>query len=268
MNDVMRPAYMVTMITDLDATQIAAIRDRYKQAGLNAPSYTAIVIKTAALMMRRNPQANRAILGLPLFKKLYEFENIDISVAVEKSLPFLPGQALAETITSTLDKSLFTISEELKKFVSDTTDTNERWRTFSQILRFVPRPVSNLLINLPYQFPSLWVKHRGCACWVNAPAKAGADLVFTTWPWPITFSFGKVKMRPVVVGDEVVARLTMPLVMVFDRRIMGGGPASRIFAQAVEVLQEPTKHLLSDTERRELSIEVSGHHETVQRKSQ
>jgi hypothetical protein len=255
MNDVMRPEYMVTMISEVDATAIAAIRDRYKQAGLTVPSYTALVIKMAALMMKRIPEANRAILGFPLLKKLYQFENIDISVAVEKSLPFLPGQALAETIHSTLDKPLIVISDELKKFASDTVDTNERWRTFSRILAYVPRPVSNILINLPYQFPSLWKQHRGCACWVNAPSKAGGDLVFTTWPWPITFSFGKVKKRPTVAGDEVVARLTMPLVMVFDRRIMGGGPASRLFAQAVEVLEDPVKYLLTSAERRDLSIE-------------
>ena len=257
MNDVMRPAYMVTMVSDVDATAIATLRDRYKQTGLTVPSYTAIVIKMAALMMKRFPQANRAVLGLPLLKKLYEFENVDISVAVEKSLPFLPGQALAETIQSTLDKSLIEISDELKKFASDTVDTNERWRMFFRILRYVPRPLSNILINLPYQFPSMWKRHRGCACWVNAPSKAGADLVFTTWPWPITFSFGKVKRRPIVSGDEVVARLTMPLVMVFDRRVMGGGPASRLFAHAVEVMQEPAKHVLGPAERRALSIEDS-----------
>lgn len=248
MNDVMRPAHLVTMVSDVDATAIAAVRERYRQAGFAVPSYTAIVIKMAALMMKRIPEANRAVLGLPLFKKLYQFENVDISVAVEKSLPFLPGQALAETVHSTLEKSLVAISEELKNFASDTVETNKRWRTFSRILKHVPRPLSTILINLPYHFPSLWVRHRGCACWVNAPSRAGADLVFTSWPWPITFSFGNVKMRPTVSGNEVVARLTMPLVMVFDRRIMGGGPASRLFAQAVNVLQDPMNHLLSPAE--------------------
>lgn len=114
------------------------------------------------------------------------------------------------------------------------------------VLKYVPRPLSNLLINLPYYFPSLWVQYRGCAAWVNAPSKAGADLVLTTWPWPITFSFGVVKKRPFVVNDSVEAIATIPLLLVFDRRIMGGGPASRIFAEFQSLLGQAEKIFESD----------------------
>jgi hypothetical protein len=65
----------------------------------------------------------------------------------------------------------------------------------------------------------------------------------TTWPWPITFSFGKVKVRPWIVNEKVEARKTMPLVMVFDRRIMGGGPAGRIFEKFKEILEKPDLYL-------------------------
>ena len=70
-------------------------------------------------------------------------------------------------------------------------------------------------------------------------------MVFATWPWPITFSFGVVKSRPVVVDNKVVARPIMPLVLVFDRRIMGGGPAGRLLARMVEILEQPEKYLLN-----------------------
>ena len=84
--------------------------------------------------------------------------------------------------------------------------------------------------------PQLWVAFRGCAAWVNAPSKAGADFVATTWPWPLTFSFGIVKARPFVIDNQVVVKETIPLVLVFDRRIMGGGPASRLFAEFQKLL--------------------------------
>ena len=248
LNEALRPAYMVTMMSEVDATGLVTLRQRYSDAGVKAPSYTAIVLKMAALVMKKNPEANRAILGLPFFKRLYQFHNVDISVAVEKALPYLPGQAFAATVLSASDKSLTTISQELQQLVSDTPDTNPRLRTFFRILKLVPRPLSRWLINLPYLSPALWMEHRGCACWVNAPSKAGADLVFTTWPWPITFSFGRVKKRPFVVGDEVQARMTMPVVMVFDRRIMGGGPAGRLFAQATEILSSPGDYFGDDLE--------------------
>lgn len=37
--------------------------------------------------------------------------------------------------------------------------------------------------------------------------------------------------------SKLEVRLTMPIVMVFDRRIMGGGPAARIFAQFKTILE-------------------------------
>lgn len=237
MNKALIPAYMVTMVSEVDATVMDQMRSLAKAKGLSVPSFTSLVIKAAALTMKKNPQANRAILGLPFFKKLYQFKNTDISVAVEKSLPNLPGQAYASVVNNTFGKSLEKITQELQDLAVCDETNNKSYRLFMRILKYVPYPFSLLLINAPYWIPSLWPKYRGCACWVNAPSKAGADLVMTTWPWPITFSFGLVKKRPVVVGNELKVRLTMPVVMVFDRRIMGGGPAGRIFAQFKEILE-------------------------------
>ncbi|MBK7961559.1 MAG: 2-oxo acid dehydrogenase subunit E2 [Bdellovibrionales bacterium] len=237
MPDILQPAHMVTMVSQVDATRLELIREHARKNGEVVPSYTSLVIKAAALTLKLYPESNRAILGFPLFKKLYQFQNTNISVAVEKSLPGLPGQAYASIIQNTLRKSLGEITSDLQELAHCNESNNEGFRMFMQILKFVPRPFSLWMINAPHWFPNLWSKYRGCACWVNAPSKAGADIVTTTWPWPITFSFGVVKKRPVVIDDRVQARLTMPVVMVFDRRIMGGGPAGRIFAEFKNILE-------------------------------
>jgi pyruvate/2-oxoglutarate dehydrogenase complex dihydrolipoamide acyltransferase (E2) component len=237
MTNILTPAYMVTLVSQIDATVLESTREQYRLKGLAPPSYTALIIKAAALIMKRNPQANRAILGLPFFKRLYQFQTEDISVAVEKNLPAFPGNPYAAPIRNSLDKSLADISDELQALANCDESNNEGYRDYMRILKYVPRPWSLLLINAPYWFPKLWAQYRGCACWVNAPSKSGADLVMTTWPWPITFSFGFVKKRPIVVGNEVKVCLTMPIVMIFDRRIMGGGPAGRIFAQFKDILE-------------------------------
>lgn len=237
MNKAMDTTNMVTLVSEADAASMQRLRDRLSAACGTPPSYTALVIKAAALTMQRNPQANRAILGLPFLHRLYQFRNVDISVAIEKELPGLPGQAFAAPVCDTVHKSLDQITRELRALAECDEHSNPGYRTWMRILRYVPRPLSLWLINLPYAFPSLWVRYRGCAAWVNAPSRSGADLVMTTWPWPISFSFGIVKKRPVVIDDQVQARATMPLVMVFDRRIMGGGPAGRIFAQFKAILE-------------------------------
>ena len=238
MNGELRPAHMVTLVAEADATAMESLRERARTRGAVAPSYTALVVKAAALTMRRNPQANRAIIGPPLFRRLWQFRRCDICVAVEKGLPSLPGQPYVSPIRDPDTKSPEAITGELHELAACDEATHPGYRLYMRILRHVPRPISTFLVRLPTLVPRLWVEHRGCAAWVNAPSKAGADLVMTTWPWPISFSFGVVRKRPVVVDDDrVEARLTMPLVMIFDRRIMGGGPGSRLLAQFRQILE-------------------------------
>lgn len=236
-NKVLTPAHMVTMMNEIDATAIERLRESYKLKGLQAPTLTAIAVKAAAMTMEAFPEANRAIIGFPGFRKLYQIKSTDISVAVEKSLPYLPGQAFATFLENSLLKPLAVLSQELRELAACDENNNEQLRTFMRILRWCPTRLAMLILTLPMRVPSLWEKYRGSAAWVNAPSKSGVDTVMTTWPWPITFSFGFVKHRPIVVGTKVESRLTMPLVMVFDRRIMGGGPAGRVFMHFKNLLE-------------------------------
>lgn len=243
MTSSLHPENMVAITSLVAANKLEKIRELYLRNSKLPPSYTSMIIKAAAITMRRHPEANRAILGPPFFKRIYQFKNTDISVAVEKSLPALPGQPYAATIANPLDKTLEDISNNLKHLVTCTEENEPKLKQFMFILKNVPPPLSLLLINAVYWFPSLWLKYRGCASWVNSPAKAGSDLVVTSWPWPVTFSFGKVKKRPMVIDDSVQAVLTIPLLMSFDRRLMGGGPASRVFATFVEIIENADNSL-------------------------
>lgn len=247
MNRVLEPQHMVMMVSEIDATEIQSLREQFKQQFGISPTYTALVIKAAALVMQKHPEANRAILGFPFFKKLYQFSQIDMSVAVERNLPFLPGSAYAPVIKDILTKPLLKISEEIQFEKTSDEYTNRAYAKFLNILRWVPRPLSNLLLNLPYYFPSMWAQYRGCAAWVNSPTRAGVDLVVTCWPWPITFSFGVVKERPCLINHKMEARPTMPVIISFDRRIMGGGPASRLFADFQTILTRAETTLATES---------------------
>jgi len=239
MNEELVPAHKVNMAAEVDATAMHRIREEAKVRGETAPSYTAFVIRAAARTMSKNPTANRAILGPPLLTRLVQFNCTDISVAVEKSLPALPGQAFASPIRNPLERSLSDVTLELRELSKATAQDHPGFRLYMRILKFVPRPFSTWMIGFPRWSPSAWIRYRGCAAWVNSPARDGADLVFATWPWPISFSFGLVRERAVVVNGEVRARLTMPILLAFDRRIMGGGPGSRLLADFKSFLENP-----------------------------
>jgi pyruvate dehydrogenase E2 component (dihydrolipoamide acetyltransferase) len=53
---------------------------------------------------------------------------------------------------------------------------------------------------------------------------------------------GRIKPRPVVVGDQVVARPTVWLSLTFDHRLVDGGPAARFLQRVVQLVERP--HLL------------------------
>ena len=234
--------YSVLMVMEADATQIHQIREEAKSQGKLAPSITAFLLKAAARTMALHPCANEAILGPPFLRRVYRFNNTNIAVAVEKSHG-VPGQAMASVVKDAGQQSLAEITLELRRLRDCTPENDAVLRQLNNILRRVPWPLGKLILRLPTYLPSLWVQHRGCAAWVNAPAQAGVDLTVTSWAWPITFSCGLMKERPWIHRGELTVRRTIPLVMAFDRRIMGGGPASRTLRTFKDLLENAATEL-------------------------
>lgn len=237
LNEILKSENLVTMSSLVSAVKLEEFRERVRSQNQSAPSYTALILKAVTGVIKRHPEVNRAIIGPPFFKRIIQFNTFDMNVAVEKKLPNLPGQAYSPTIRDVDKKNVLKITEELKYFANSDETNNRHYALFMRILKYAPWPFAKFIINIPYWFPHLWLRHRGGACWVNSPSKAGADLVFTAWPWPVTFSFGVVQKRPMVKGEVVAAELSIPLLMVFDRRLMGGGPASRIFAEFKKIVE-------------------------------
>ena len=115
--------------------------------------------------------------------------------------------------------------------------TNQQWREFSTLIARLPSCLSTLLIRLPCLVPRLWCKYRGGAVLVSSPAKYGVDVVAGTWTHPLGVSFGLAKLRPVVRGEAIVACPTFALTLNFDRRVMAGAQAARLFRRIVERLE-------------------------------
>jgi hypothetical protein len=237
LNDEMRPAHKVTFVREIDASAMELLRQATATTTGIKPSYTAIIIKAVTLALQEYPYANRAILGLPFCKQLVQFSDVDITVAIERDVPGAEAVVLADTITDPRNKSLTAITEELRGFSVATVDTNPRWRLFYSLLSRLPVCISRWLIRMPRYSARMWSQHRGGACFVNSPAKYGIDFVVADMIWPLTVTFGWVKERPLVCDGAVVARKTMPLSIIFDRRIMAGAPAARFFNRLAEILE-------------------------------
>ena len=243
LNQEMTPAYKVTFVREIDATAM----DRLRQATLSRegvkPSYTALIVKAAALALREHPYANRAILGLPLFRRMVQFNNMDITVAIERNVPQAEAVVLADTILGVDGKTPLDITRELQNSLTADPETHPRWKLFSSLLGRLPVFISRWLIRAPRYLPGQWVKHRGNACFVNSPAKYGIDFVIADMIWPLTVMFGWIKDRPLAIDGQVEVRRTMPLSIIFDRRIMAGAPAAHFFNRLAEILENADREL-------------------------
>jgi hypothetical protein len=232
------PGNTVTFLSEVDLTEIEKIRGRATEAGLQKPSYTAFVIKAISLALREFPYANRRVSRLPFFRtRVQRFHRIDAAVLCERELPEAPMVAFVDMIRDADQLSLQAITEQLNALATCDTNTNQQWRRFSKIIRRLPGWLARWLIRLPVFFPSLWVRYRGGSFVVSSPAKYGVDIVATSWPWPLGFSFGLVKQRPVVREGQIVARPTFMLTLNFDRRLMAGAQGARFFKRISDLLE-------------------------------
>lgn len=236
----------VAMVAELDMSECERVRADFLSQGKARPSYTALVVRALALTLR-DPDfayANRMAVNLPFFRREVQFNQVDVSVAVERDSPALPQATYAGTIRSADQLPLERLGQELKGLSSTQGEHGTRWQLFLNVLTRFPASLARRILLMPHLWPSLWVQHRGGAVLVSSPAKYGVDLLVGNWGWPIGISFGLVRDRPVVVDGQVVVRPTMNLIMSFDRRLMAGAPAARFFNAIAEKLRSASTALV------------------------
>lgn len=138
LNDEMKPAYKVTFVREIDASAMDRLRQNILRQTSVKPSYTAFVIKAAAMALQEHPYANRALLGFSFWKRFVQFNRFDITVAVERNVPNAESVVLAATILECDKKSLADLTCELVELSNATEDSNPRWRLFYSLLSKVP----------------------------------------------------------------------------------------------------------------------------------
>jgi pyruvate/2-oxoglutarate dehydrogenase complex dihydrolipoamide acyltransferase (E2) component len=253
-----RPGNTVIFLSEVDLTEVERVRACAD--GGHRPSYTAFVVKAVALALRDFPYANRRVCRRPWLPfsgpRLQKFHHSDVAVACERDIPGAESIAFLDILRDADRLSLMEITEALHELAVCDPSTNKQWREFSTLVARLPSWLSTLLIRLPCLLPSLWTKYRGGAVLVSSPAKYGVDVVAGTWTHPLGVSFGIARRRPVVRGESVVACPTFTLTLSFDRRVMAGAQAARMFRKIVERLEKAESEMVVETEGPMASPEI------------
>ncbi len=236
--------HKVGMVQLVDMSSAERLRKQVEAATGVRPTYTSLVIKAVTRTLNEQPHANRIRVGLPFFKRNVQLKGVDMTVAVERDEPGIEQAAFAGTIESTDEKNIAQITEGLRELANATPENCPRWRQFNWIVRKLPAWLALKVLSIPRLSAKLWIQHRGGAVMVSSPAKYGADMVIGAWPWPLGFSFGFVKRRPIDVDGQVESRPTMYVTFSFDRRLMAGAPSARFFQRVCEQLENAESELM------------------------
>lgn len=204
----------VTNFDDADVTELERIRQSskadYAAAGIKLTSMP-FLIKSVALALQSNPLLNAAIDEEDEQIIYKRYVNVGIAVDTERGL-------VVPSLRNADDMSISDIARALAKMAEDVRNGSFQ----IDDLRGSTFTISNLgAIGGTYSTPI-----------INTP-EVGILLS------------GRSRKMPVVVDDEIVVRLMMPLSLSYDHRVVDGGTAARFLNDVIRHLEDPTRLLLA-----------------------
>ena len=241
------PRNKILFYAEVDLSSVEAIRARYSARGWTKPSYTTFVVKAVSIALDKFPHANRRLLRGGWWPcgafRIQQFLGADITVQAERELTGTQTATFADVLRDTGSLSLSEIQAWLKNLAECDTSNNKQWRSYHWIVTNLPGWLASWVLSLPLLSPKAWSLYRGGAVLVNSPARHGVDFIAGSWPWPITVSFGLVKKRPFVRGEQVVPCETFTLMLSFDRRVIAGAQAARFFKFLSDTIEQAENYL-------------------------
>ena len=197
----------VTLTTEADATELAALREQlkssYARRGLAVPSYNDIYIKLAAAALQEHPTLNSSWddEGLILHGEIH----IGFAVETERGL-------LAPVLRDVPAKSLRVIAAESAGLIKGA----QQERLSHEAMQGGTFTITNLGMYGIDAFTPI----------INLPQAA-------------ILGIGRIVCKPAVHDGEVVPRQMVALSLTFDHRVVDGAPAARFLNTIREFVSEP-----------------------------
>ncbi|MFA8019172.1 2-oxo acid dehydrogenase subunit E2 [Bremerella cremea] len=204
----------VTNFDDADITALEELRqqskDDYAEAGVKLTTMP-FLIKAVAVALREHPELN-ATIDMENEQVIYkDYVNVGIAVDSERGL-------VVPNMKNTDRMSIPDIARNLQQTASDI-----RGNSFEMsVLQGGTFTISNLgAIGGTYSTPI-----------INVPEVA-------------ILLVGRSRKMPVVVKDQIVARLMMPMSLSYDHRLVDGATAQRFLNDVKSLLENPSKLLMA-----------------------
>ncbi len=196
-----KPSFWMT--AQVDCTALVLVRGEMKQAAPEVlPTYNDFIIKAVAAILRDNPRFNawRAEDGLHVLRHV----NVGFAVATEQGV-MLP------TVLDADEKSLTEVATETKSMV----EMARKGRLRASLQMGAGFTVSNI-----------------------GPGDVDAFSAIISPPQTGILSFGAMKPRPVVDGEQVVIRQTMSCTLSIDHAAADGADGAKLLSDVKAKLED------------------------------
>jgi pyruvate/2-oxoglutarate dehydrogenase complex dihydrolipoamide acyltransferase (E2) component len=212
-------------------------------------------VKALGVSIAKNPQINAVVrMG-----KVYPRKNVDIFFHVVNN--FKDGEDLSGFVFRQADKqSVWEIAANFYKYSKEIKNGQDKGfenvkKAFKIIPGFLSRTVLNfvgfVLYTLNIWNPMFGAKDAFGSVMLTYIGSLGVDNGFTPIaPYtriPMVVSLGTIKKRPIVIGDEVVARKTVKVGLVFDHRLCDGVQMKKLM-DCLEGFMDPSSDLAKEME--------------------
>ncbi len=229
--------YMTGLI-ELDITEAREFFRSYKEKNGESLSFTAWVVRCVAVAVKDNIEVHTFKKG----RKLYIFEDVDVSIAIEKTIDGKPFPTLYN-VRKAQEKDVMAIHQEIrevqrpktKEDISSDISTKQlnlllKLPKFVRKLLFFDRvmrnPIYHKKVNSTVQVTTIGMFGKGMSGW-------GLNLGHH----PLNIVTGGISFKPRIIDGELVNREILNMTLRIDHIVTDGAPSVRFVKRLGELME-------------------------------
>lgn len=201
MTESLQNTAQVTVFTEVDVTELVALRERLKQDF--KVSYTDLIVQAAARALERHPKVNASLID----DRVVQHDNVHIGVAVA-----LEDGLIVPVVRDANHKSLRDIAAEIRELAERARDE-----------QLTPDDVSGATFSVTN---------------LGAYGIDGFTPILNV-PEAAILGVGRIMEKPAAYRGSVALRYMLVLSLTFDHRVVDGAPASAFLQTVANMLSMP-----------------------------
>ena len=228
-------------LVEIDVTKALALLKKHEKKTGEKLSFTGWIVKCVSQAVSENKKAHAKKKG----QKLIIFDDIDISVLVEKTVEGDKIMPLLFVIRKTNEKSIKEIHEEIRaaQVISEEDYENIDSNKQAILLNQLPKFLRRIFFWKRFEKNPFFRKKYAGTILVSTIGTAGKRIsgwaMHPTSHSPV-FTIGSIKEKPCVVNKRIVIRDILFLSLMIDHSVIDGAPAVRFVSRLIEIIENAT----------------------------